>query len=64
MDAQTKDSKYTWRRRSGEHTRRKAGKSIQQLEMICAPSTAQMSSVPACAPTRRMTSATAREPER
>jgi len=60
MDTQTRDSKPTWRR-SGMHTWWKAG---EQLEMISAPSTGRMSSVPTSAPTRRMISATARAPER
>jgi len=60
MDTQTSDSKHTWRR-SGKHTRRKAG---EQLEMISAPSTGRMSSVPTSAPTRRRIGATARAPEK
>jgi len=60
VDTQTGDSEHTWRW-SGKHTRRKAG---EQLEMISAPSTGRMSSVPTSAPTRRMISATARVPER
>jgi len=60
VDTQTSDSEHTWTR-SGKHTRRNAG---EQLEMISAPSTGRMSSVPTSAPTRRMISATARAPER
>ena len=60
VDTQTSDSEHTWRR-SGKHTRRKAG---EQLEMISAPSTGRMSSVPTSAPTRRMISATAKAPKR
>jgi len=60
MCTQTSDSEHTWRR-SGKHARRNAG---EQLEMISAPSTGRMSSVPTSAPTRRMISATARAPER
>ena len=60
MDTQTSDSKHTWRR-CGKHTRRNA---CEQLEMISAPSTGRMSSVPTSAPTWRMISATARAPER
>jgi len=60
VDTQTSDSEHTWRR-SGMHTRRRAG---EQLEMISAPSTGRMSSVPTSAPTWRMISATARAPER
>jgi hypothetical protein len=60
VDTQTSDSEHTWRW-SGKHTWRKAG---EQLEMISAPSTGRMSSVPTSAPTRRMISATARAPER
>jgi len=59
MDTQTSDSKHTWRR-CGKHTRRKAG---EQLEMISAPSTGLMSSVPTSSPTGRRISATARAPE-
>ena len=62
-DTQTSDSKHTWRR-SGKHTLSKAGERNQQLEMISAPSTGRMSSVPTSAPTRRMISATANAPER
>jgi len=54
------NSEHTWRR-SGKHTRRKAS---EQLEMISAPSTGRMTSVPTSAPTWRMISATARAPER
>jgi hypothetical protein len=60
MDTQTSDSEHTWRW-SGKHTWRKAG---EQLEMISAPSTVRMSSVPTSAPTWRMISATIRAPER
>jgi hypothetical protein len=60
MDTQTSDSNHTWRR-NGKHTRRRAG---EQLEMISAPSTGRMSSVPTSAPTWRMISATATAPER
>jgi hypothetical protein len=60
MDTQTSDSNHTWRR-NGKHIRMKAG---EQLEMISAPSTGRMSSVPTRAPTRRMISETARAPER
>jgi hypothetical protein len=56
-------NQHTWRW-SGMHTRRKAGERTQQLEMISAPSTGRMSSVPTSAPTCRMISATARAPER
>jgi len=63
MDTQTSDSKHTWRR-SGKHTRRKPGERDQQLDMISAPSTGRMSSVPTSALTSRMISATARAPER
>jgi len=63
VDTQTCDNKHTWRR-SGKHTRRKAGERNQQLEMISAPRTGRMSSVPTSAPTWRMISATARAPER
>jgi len=58
VDTHTSDNKQTWRR-SGNHTRRKAG---EQLEMIRTPSTGRMSSVPTSAPTRRMISATERAP--
>jgi len=60
VDTQTSDSKHTWRK-SGKHTRRKAS---EQLEMISAPSTGRMSSVPTSAPTWRIISATIRAPER
>jgi hypothetical protein len=60
VDTQTSDSEHTWRR-SGKHTRRRAG---EQLEMISAPSTGRMSSVPTSAPTWRMISATSNAPER
>ena len=63
VDTQQSDSDHTWRRR-GKRNRRKAGERTQQLEMISAPSTGRMSSVPTSAPTRRMISATARAPER
>jgi len=63
VDTQTSDSEHTWRR-NGKHTRRKAGERTGQLEMISAPSTGRMSSVPISAPTRRMISATATAPER
>jgi len=63
MDTLTRDSEHFWRW-SRKHTRRKAGEYIQQLEMISAPGTGYMSSVPTSAPTRRMISATARAPER
>jgi len=59
-DTQTSDSNHSWRR-NGIHNRRTAG---EQLEMITAPSTGRMSSVPTSTPTRRMISATARAPER
>jgi len=59
MDSETSDSKHTWRR-SGKHTRRKAG---EQLEMMIAPSTGRMSCVPISSPNRRKISATARAPE-
>jgi len=60
VDTETSDSEHTWRR-CGKHTRRKAG---EQLEMIGAPSTGRMSSVPTSAPTWRMISGTARSPEK
>jgi len=60
VDTQTSDSEHTWRR-SGKHTRRRAG---EQLEMISAPSTGRMSSVPTSAPTRRVISAITNAPER
>ena len=60
LDTQTSDSKHTCRR-SGMHARKKAG---EQLEMISAPSTGRMTSVPTSAPTWRMISATIRAPER
>jgi hypothetical protein len=63
VDTQTSDNEHTWRR-SGKHTRRKADEHTQQLEMISAPSTGRMASVPTSAPTRRMISATIRAPER
>jgi len=62
-DTQTSDSKHIWKR-SGKYTWRKAGERNQQLEMISAPSTGQMSSVPTSAPTRRMISATENALER
>ena len=62
MDTQTSDIKHTWRR-SRKHTRRKAGEYTQQLEIISAPSTGRMSSVPLRAPTWRIISATIRAPE-
>jgi len=62
VDTQTSDSEHTWRR-SGQHTRRKTGERNQQLEMISAPSTGRMSSVPTSAPNWRMISATAGAPE-
>jgi len=60
IDTQTIDSKHTWRR-NGMHNRRKAG---EQLDMISAPSTGRMLSVPTSAPTRRRIRATARAPEK
>jgi len=56
VDTQTTDSEHTWRR-SGKHTWRKAG---EELEMISAPSTGRMLSVPTSAPTWRNISVTAR----
>ena len=63
VDTQTSDSEHTWRW-SGKHTRRNTGEHNQQLEMISAPSTGRMLSVPTSAPTWRMISATARAPEK
>ena len=60
VDTQTSDSEHALSR-SGKHTRRRAA---EQLEMISAPSTGRMSSVPTSAPTWRMISATIRAPER
>ena len=60
MDTQTSDSKNTWGR-SGKHTLRKPG---EQFEMISAPSTGWMSSVPTSAPTRRRISATVKALEK
>jgi len=56
VDTQISDSKNTWRR-SRKHTRRKPGECNEQLEIISAPSTGQMSSVPTSTPNRRMISA-------
>jgi len=63
VDTQTSDSEHTWRR-SGQYTRRKTGERTKQLDMISAPSTGRMSSVPTSAPTWRMISATTGAPER
>ena len=64
MVTQTSDSQYTWRK-SRKHTRRKLGERTKQLEIISAPSTGRMSSVPTSTPTsRRIISATAKAPER
>jgi hypothetical protein len=56
VDTQTSDNQNT-RKRSGMPTLRKAG---EQLDMISAPSTGWMSSVPITAPAGRMISVTAR----
>ena len=63
VDTQTSDSEHTWRR-NRKHTRRKVGERTEQLEMISAPSTGRMSSVPTSGPTRRMISTTARALEK
>jgi len=63
VDTQASDSKHNWRR-SGKHTRREGGERSQPLEMISAPSTGRMSSVPTSAPTWRIISGTGRAPER
>jgi hypothetical protein len=62
IDTQTSAREYTCRR-SGKHTRRKAGERTKQLEMISALSTVRMSSVPKSELTKRMISATTNAPE-
>ena len=63
VDTQTSDSEHTWRR-SGKHSWGKACKRTKQLEMISAPSTGRISSVPTSPPTYRMISPTARALEK
>jgi len=62
VDTQTSGNKRT-RRSGGKHTRRKASERNQQLEMISATRTGQVTCVPASAPTWRIISATGRAPE-
>jgi len=62
VDTQTSDIKHTWKT-SGKHTQTKAIEHNQQLDMISAPTTGRMSSVPTSAPSWRMVSVTARAPD-